>query len=138
MDAAHIVVIDDSVIICKILETCLRRAGYKVTSFTDPVSALRALFVTQEIARPDVLVVDIGLPHIDGYDVIKRFRNHPACKQIPILVISGHNGMLDWLLARLAGANGYLLKPFRTQEVVALVQYYQGLELPREDSTPRW
>ena len=119
-DAPSILVIDDSLVMRKILETCLRREGYEVTSFEDPVVALRERFVTQQVALPDLLVVDIGLPHIDGYDVMRRFRKKH--KQTPIIAISGRDGVLDRLKARLAGANVYLTKPFRTQELVALVQ----------------
>ena len=138
MNPAFVLVIDDSPTVRKIIETCLHRVGYQVVSFADPVPALRALFVTREIALPDMLLVDIGLPNLDGYDVVKRMRNHPVCKQLPIIAISGRSGALDRLLARLAGANAYLLKPFRTQELIALVQYYQGLGPSREDSASRW
>ena len=114
------VVIDDSLVMRKIIETCLHRVGHRVTSFGDPVSALRALFVTQTVALPDLLIVDIGLPHLDGYDVIKRLRN--TYKQTPIIAISGRDGVLDRLKARVAGANTYLTKPFRPRELVELVQ----------------
>jgi twitching motility two-component system response regulator PilG len=116
------VVIDDSPIVRKIIATCLRRAGCQITSFADPVPALRALLVTKEVSPPDMLIIDIGLPHIDGYDVIRRLRNNQAYKHTPIIAISGRNGVLDQLKARLAGANAYVTKPFRTQELVALVQ----------------
>ncbi len=119
-DAPSILVIDDSQVLRKIIEICLQREGYRVTSFADPVVALRDLFVTQTVALPDLFIVDIGLPHLDGYDVIKRLRKKH--KQTPIIAISGRDGVLDRLKARLAGANVYLTKPFRTQELVALVQ----------------
>ena len=122
MNALSAVVIDDSPIVRKIIETCLHRAGYQVTSFSDPAPALRCLLVKKEIAPPDVLIIDIGLPRIDGYDAIKRLRNNQAYKRPPIIAISGRNGVLDRLKARLAGANAYVTKPFRTQELVALVQ----------------
>jgi twitching motility two-component system response regulator PilG len=124
MDAAHVVVIDDSPTICKIIETCLHRAGYRVTSFQDPVLALLALLVPGATAFPAILFVDIRLPRIDGYNVIKRLRSHPAYTQTPIIAISEHGSALDRLKMRLAGANTYVKKPFRTQEIVALVQRY--------------
>ena len=120
-----VVVIDDSPTICKILETCLRRAGHQAVSYTDPVQALQALF-RGEIARPDVLFVDLVLPHMDGYQVIKRLRARAEFKAIPIIAISGRDSVVDRLKARLAGANDYVTKPFKTDHIVALVQKYSS------------
>lgn len=115
--APSIVVIDDSATVCAILETCLHRAGYQVTSFADPLPALRALFVTREIAPPDLFLVDLGLRHMDGYTVIRRLRNSQEHVRTPIVVLSGRDGVLDRVKARLAGASEYLTKPFTVQQV---------------------
>jgi twitching motility two-component system response regulator PilG len=130
MDTAHkqalVVIIDDSPTTCKILETCLRREGHQAISYLNPVQALQAL-LRGEIARPDVLFVDLVLPQMDGYEVIKRLRTKQEFKAIPIIAISGSDSMLDRLKARLAGANDYVTKPFKTQHIVALVQKYSSL-----------
>ena len=122
-----VVVIDDSPTICKILETCLRRAGHQAVSYPDPVQALQAIF-RGEVARPDVLFVDLVLPQMDGYEVIQRLRAKAEFKAVPIVAISGRDSMLARLKARLAGANDYVTKPFQTQHIVALVQKYSSLE----------
>lgn len=118
-----VVIIDDSPTVCKILETCLHREGHQAISYLKPFQALREL-LRGEIARPDVLFVDIALPQMDGYEVIKRLRAKPEFKTIPIIAISGRDGVLDRLKARLAGANEYVTKPFKTRHIVALVQKY--------------
>ena len=120
-----VVVIDDSPTICKILETCLRRAGHRAVSYSDPVQALQALF-RGEIAHPDVLFVDLVLPHMDGYEVIKLLRARTELKATPIIAISGRDSVVDRLKARLAGANDYVTKPFKTEHIVALVQKYSS------------
>ena len=122
-----VVVIDDSPTICKILETCLRREGHQAVSYLNPVQALQALF-GGEIARPDVLFVDLVLPHMDGYEVIKLVRARPEFKATPIIAITGRDSVLDRLKARLAGANDYVTKPFKTERIVALVQKYSSLD----------
>ena len=131
MDTAHkqtlVVIIDDSPTTCKILETCLRREGHQAISYLNPVQALQAL-LRGEIARPDVLFVDMVLPQMDGYEVIKRLRAKPEFKAIPIVAISGRDSVVDRLKARLAGANDYVTKPFKTQHIVALVQKYSSLD----------
>jgi DNA-binding response OmpR family regulator len=116
-----IVVIDDSQTVCKILSVVLSRAGHQVKTFQDPGVALRE-FSTGETPPPDVLFVDLILPRIDGYQVMKRIREHP--KPIHIIVISRLGGIVDRLKARLAGANDYLVKPFKEQDVIALVEHY--------------
>jgi twitching motility two-component system response regulator PilG len=118
-----VVVIDDSPTICKILETSLRREGYEVVSYLNPVQALQALF-RREVARPDVLLVNLVLPQMNGYEVMRRLRAKPEFKAVPIIAISGREGLLDRLKARLAGANEYVIKPFKTQHIVDLVQKY--------------
>jgi DNA-binding response OmpR family regulator len=123
MNAPSILVIDDSLVVRKIVETCLRRAGYQVASFADPVPALRALFEARETAPPDLLIVDIGLPHLDGFDVIRLIRSNEAYRQIPIIVLSRRDGVLDRLKARLSGASAYITKPFKTQELTSTVRH---------------
>ena len=122
MKTPTIVVIDDSPTVRKIAETSLRRAGYRVASYEDPVLALRALTAARETAPPDLLIVDIGLPHLDGYDVIKLIRSNDAYHRTPVVVLSGRDGIKARLKARLAGANDYLTKPFKTQGLTAAVQ----------------
>ena len=122
-----VVIIDDSPTICKILETCLQREGYQAVSYLNPVQALQVL-LRGEIARPDVLFVDLVLPQMDGYEVIKRLRAKAEFKAMPIVAISGGDNTLDRLKARLAGANDYVTKPFKIEHIVALVQNYSSLD----------
>ena len=122
MNPPSIVLIDDSLIVRKIVETWLRREGYQVTSYEDPVPALQDLKQAAQTAPPDLLIVDIGLPHMDGYDVIRLIRSNDAFQRTPIVVLSRRDGVWDRLKARLAGANDYITKPFKTQELTAVVQ----------------
>jgi twitching motility two-component system response regulator PilG len=124
MTTKCVLIIDDSPIICKVLEVALSRQGYRVMSFQQPVLALRALFQTKEIPFPDLLLVDLILPHIDGFRIIRFLRDHPESKHLPLIVISRRHGLMDRLRARLAGANEYVTKPFKIQDIVDLVQRY--------------
>ncbi|MBA2678650.1 MAG: response regulator [Ktedonobacteraceae bacterium] len=125
-----IVVIDDSTIVCTILETILTPQGHQVRWFLDPVAALRSMLTTGETPLPDLLFIDISLPRINGYEVIKRFRNNPTFKRIPIVVISRLDDTVARLKARLAGANAYLAKPFQIQDVLTLVEDVTTLPNP--------
>lgn len=117
----RIVVIDDSLTVRKILETGLGRAGYDATSYADPAEALRHLLDPGNPV-PDLLLVDIGLPKIDGFDVLRYLRANWRYTNVPAYVISHRDGVLDRVKARLAGANGYIVKPFKIQDVVALLR----------------
>lgn len=120
-----VMVIDDSPTICKILETCLRRAGYQVKSFPDGVEALRWL-ATPAAPIPALFLVDVGLPKLDGYDVIRHLKRKPALAQTAFVIVSQRDGVLDRLKGRLVGAHAYLTKPFKTQDLLAVVQVHLG------------
>lgn len=76
--------------------------------------------LTQQQVPPPALVV--GLPKLDGYQVTRAFKQHSGFAQTPIILLSGHTGRLDKLRGRLAGADGYLTKPFQPAEVLAMIQ----------------
>src|SRR5260221_5061694 len=99
--SAFVMVIDDSPTIRKILETCLHRAGYEVKSFQDGVEALR--WCGTPVARiPALVLVDVGLPKLDGYDVIRHLKAKPALAQTVFGIISRRDGVFDRLKGRLA------------------------------------
>ena len=80
-------VIDDSSTICKILEVSLRRAGYETMSFGDGIQALLWLN-TAEAHTPDLIFIDLGLPKMDGYEVIRLLKARPALAQTALVILS--------------------------------------------------
>lgn len=122
--AKLIVVVDDSPTVRKLLEVALGREDYEVKSFHDPRQLLHTLFVTGEMRVPDLLFVDLTLPGMDGFEVIRRVRNHRVGAHLPIFIISGRRGPVDRLRAWGMGTNEYVTKPFKVQEVVALLRRY--------------
>jgi|SRR5579859_7539812 len=121
-----VLVIDDSITVCKIIEVCLRREGYEVKSFPDGIQAMQ-WFQSEEARIPSLIFVDIGLPKLDGYSVIRQFRAEPAFNQTIFVIISRRDGRLDKLKGRLVGAHTYVTKPFKTAELIAIVQGYLGI-----------
>jgi len=119
--SAFVMVIDDSLVIRKILETCLHRAGYEVKSFPDGVEALCWLNTT-EAHIPDLVVVDLGLPKLDGYQVIQQIKARPALEHTRLVILSRRDGVLDRLKGRLVGAQAYVTKPFKTDRLLAVIQ----------------
>ena len=116
-----VIVIDDALVVRTILATCLRRAGYEVVCFADGVQALGWLN-TAESRIPDLIFVDLGLPKLDGYEIIRLLKTRPALEDTLLVILSQRDGLLDRIKGRLAGAHAYLTKPFKTWEILALVQ----------------
>ncbi len=115
-------VVDDSETVRKILEVCLHRAGYKeVHTFPDGTAFLCWL-MAPEASIPALVVVDLNLPHIDGYTLIRTLKAKPAFAHTVFVILTGRTGMLDKLKGRLSGAQVYLTKPFRTADILATVQ----------------
>ena len=107
-----VLVVDDEAHILMALTACLKQAGYDVVTATDGETALQ-LAAT---AMPDVVIVDLGLPGIDGREVIRRLRQFSAA---PALVLSARDRDVDKVAALDEGADDYLTKPFSVDELLA-------------------
>ncbi len=120
-----VMVIDDSLTVRKIMETSLRRAGFQAISFPDGLQAMSALS-KGEVPVPDLILLDIGLPKMDGYEVARAFKAKNRLGNTVIIMLSGRDGVFDKLRGRLAGAKDYITKPFRTAEVIEVVRAHLG------------
>jgi DNA-binding response OmpR family regulator len=116
-------VIDDSQVVCKVLEIALQRAEFAVECFTDGMAAL-SMLEDRDTCFPDLLLLDIVLPHMDGYAVARHFKSH--LPHMPIVMVSCHDGLVDFIKARLAGALGYVTKPFDIDEIITLIRDLLG------------
>ncbi len=120
-----VMVIDDSNTVRKIIETCLGREGFDVVGFPDGVEAMR--WLTEPNSRiPDLVILDIGLPKMDGYEIARRLKLKPQFTNTVIIMLSRRDGMIDRLKGRLAGARDYITKPFKTSDIVAVAETYLG------------
>lgn len=118
-----VMVIDDSMTVRAVIEASLRRNGFAVTSFADGLQAMGAL-ARGEVAVPDVLLLDIGLPKMDGYEVAKILRAKPDFSQTVIVMLTGHDGVFDRIHSKMVGASAFITKPFRVKHVVDVVSQY--------------
>ena len=114
-----VMIIDDSLTVRKIMETSLKREGFASVSYPDGIEALRAL--SEGLPIPDLVLLDIGLPKMDGYEVARHLKTKQQFGNTPIVMISKRDGVIDRLKGRLAGAKDYITKPFKTQEVMTIV-----------------
>jgi len=113
-----VVCIDDSKTVQKQVKMTLEAAGYQVLSITDPTIALKNLAQHQ----PAVIFMDINMPNINGYDLCSLLRKSQKFKDIPIVMLTGRDGMIDRVRAKIVGANDYLTKPCDPHKLIALAQ----------------
>ncbi|MGH6955248.1 MAG: response regulator [Caulobacteraceae bacterium] len=112
-----ILTVDDSRTMRDMLKLALANAGFQVVQAEDGVDGLEALDRT----TPDVIITDINMPRMDGYDFIEGVRAHPAHRAIPILVLSTESSAEKKSRARAAGATGWIVKPFNPEKLVDAV-----------------
>lgn len=121
-EAAHptVMVVDDSLTVRKITGRLLEREGYKVMTAKDGVDAIEQL-----IDRvPDVILSDIEMPRMDGFDLLRNLRADPRLAQVPVVMISSRTADKHREHARNLGATAYLGKPYQEDELLALLRGY--------------
>jgi diguanylate cyclase (GGDEF)-like protein len=113
-----ILVIDDDRNLRTVIRTSLELAGYGVVVASDATGALALL--AQEI--PDLIVLDVVLPGMDGFELCRRIRRHPTCAHVPIMMLTARGETEDAVAGFEAGADDYVSKPFSPQEMLARVR----------------
>lgn len=113
-----IMIVDDSNTIRKLVDMTLKRERYATVIAVDGMDALAKL----NDAMPDLILLDITMPRMDGYQVCKVVKGNEETKNIPIVMLSGKDGFFDKVRGRVAGATDYLTKPFDPQELVQTVK----------------
>lgn len=116
-----VLLVEDEQLLREICGKKLIMGGFDVVSVIDGVSAIKKAMEE----RPDLILLDIILPGIDGFEVLKRIRNHadPKVAKIPVIMLSNLGQDADVQRALRSGANGYLIKAqFTTDEIVAEVK----------------
>lgn len=111
----HILVVDDEPKIAKLARDYLERSGYSVTTAADGRSA----FVLARTQKPDLIVLDLNLPEVDGLDVCRALRRE---SDVPIIMLTARIDETDRLIGLELGADDYITKPFSPRELVARVR----------------
>jgi DNA-binding response OmpR family regulator len=114
--ADTVLLVEDDAAILRGLEMNLRVDGYRVLTATDGAAALRAFAA----ARPDLVILDLGLPSVDGIDVVRQIRAQD--QDVPVLILSARHGESDKVLGLSLGADDYVTKPFALAELLARVR----------------
>lgn len=112
-----IVCIDDSESMLSIISSYLGSEDFQVTLIQDSMKALMKI----TSIRPDLILLDIGMPNVDGYQLCSLIRKSSSFKDIPIVMVTGNKGIIDRARARIAGATDYLTKPFVQTDLLKMM-----------------
>ena len=120
----RVLVVEDSAVIRRLIEVCLRPASVEILMREDGPTGLAAA----RSEDPDLLVLDIGLPEMDGWQVLDELRKDPATQRLPVLVLTAHAEEESRKRADEGGADAFVTKPFQPndfrQEVLRLLYRY--------------
>jgi len=120
METPRVLLVDDSRVVRKIVEMTLWRERIEVVTASDGLGALARV----ADAQPDLMLLDILLPYMDGYQVCQVIHHHQDYRDLPILLLSGKDSVVDRVRGRLAGSSDYISKPFDTAELLWTVKRY--------------
>ena len=113
----RIMVVDDDKVLLKNAAVLLG-VNYSVSLYSDGAEALEAL---SEKALPDLIMLDVRMPNVDGYQVIKKIKEMPKCQHIPVVFVTGMSDEEDELLGFQLGAADYIKKPFSQKILLARI-----------------
>ena len=113
-----ILIVDDDRVLRHVLQNSLEQRGYQVTSVGSAREAL--LKFNQDV--PDIIVSDISMPEIDGFEFCRRLRSQTSGKLIPFIFLSAKNDLEDRIQGHTIGADSYLTKPFEMEELLANIE----------------
>lgn len=118
MTKKHIIIVDDEQDILQLLNFTLTKEGYRVTSFSSGDKVLKAI----EKDSPDLVLLDLMLPGIDGMELCRRIKNNPETRPIPVIMLTAKTDESDVVSGLELGAEDYIPKPFSPKVLIARVR----------------
>jgi two-component system, chemotaxis family, response regulator PixG len=112
--------IDDSIAVYKTLERIIADRGYRSFGVQDPLKIITSLIRN----KPDLIFLDLVMPVTNGYEVCEQIRKTPSLANIPIIILTGNDGLIDRVRTKFVGANGFLGKPIEPAAVVKMMDKY--------------
>ncbi len=120
----RVLIADDDADVRELVEFKLRQSGWEVSTARDGEEALAQLIA----APPDVAVLDIMMPKLDGYETCKRLKADEATRSIPIILLSAKGRNIDQKIGFEVGADDYITNPFSPRKIVELINAILGQE----------
>jgi two-component system, chemotaxis family, response regulator PixG len=112
--------VDDSILIYQALERILTEHGYRSYGVQDPLRIMPSLIRN----KPDFIFLDLLMPITNGYEVCEQIRKTPSLKHIPVIILTGKDGLIDRMRSKMVGATGFLGKPVESESVLKMLEKY--------------
>lgn len=122
--AHRLLLADDSITIQKVVELVLAEEGFDIRATNNGEEALSAMAQF----KPDVVLADIDMPKMNGYQLCERIKANPDTKHVPVILLAGAFEPLDEELSRNVGAEDYIVKPFESQELISKINAVIAME----------
>ncbi len=117
-----VLAVDDSPTVRALVTMTLERRGYRVVAASDGMEALARL----QSQLPEVILLDITMPRMDGYKLCKIIRGNDELRHIPVVMLSGNDGLFDKVRGKMAGCSAYITKPFEPDMLIKEIEKYTG------------
>ncbi len=131
MSKGRILVVDDEIYIVHILDFSLGMEGYEVLTALDGEQALERL----KNDKPDLIVLDIMMPKVDGYEVCRAIKSDPETQHIPVILLSAKGRNVDQKMGFDVGADDYITKPFSPRKLVERINSLLGQAVSEKTNT---
>ena len=118
----RILAVDDEPHILKLVAFSLKSGGFDVVEASDGLSAI----AMAESEHPDLILLDVMMPVLDGYETCRRLKENPATRDIPVVMLTAKTQMTEQKNGMESGATEYVCKPFTPKELVAQVRGFLG------------
>jgi len=118
--AKKILIVEDSAVTRKLIGKTLLDNGYVVVEAENGLAA----FARLNDEKPDLMLLDIIMPGIDGYKVLSMVRKHDKFKNLPVIMLTSRDGLLDKLRGKMGGSDEYLTKPFTPDQLLEKINKY--------------
>ncbi|MBD2595495.1 response regulator [Nostoc spongiaeforme FACHB-130] len=125
--------VDDSPQVCKILEDIVTANGFRFIKIQDPIQALPTLIQH----KPDLIFLDLIMPVASGYEICTQLRRVSAFANTPVIILTGNDGLLDRVRAKVVGSTDFLTKPVAADKVMSVIRKYLQVQTPVNVTPPK-
>jgi chemotaxis family two-component system response regulator PixG len=124
-DKPLIACVDDSPLICQSMKQLLTKSGYDFVAVNDPLRAIAVLLSCQ----PDLIFLDLVMPNANGYEICAQLRKLTVFRKVPIVILTGNEGIIDRVRAKIVGSSDFINKPVRSETLLEVVRkHLKGAE----------
>jgi two-component system, chemotaxis family, response regulator PixG len=118
--------VDDSPLMCQTMEKILMAANYQFVGINDPLRAIAILLAR----KPDLIFLDLVMPNANGYEICSQLRRMTFFKDTPIVILTGNDGIVDRVRAKMVGSTDFISKPVDPDLVIETIRKYLRQESP--------